>query len=84
MEFRFKRSYERTAKVVHTNGLPRKVLKLGSNKVLSEQRRPFIQMCFRKGVEISFKQGHERTAKSIYTNVLSRKVWKFGSNKTMR
>ena len=84
MEIRFKPIYERTAKVVHTNGLSRKVLNLGSIKVLSERRHPFIQMCFRKGVEISFKQGHERTAKSIYTNVLSREVWKFGSNKTMR
>ena len=84
MEIRFKLIYERTAKNVQTNGLPRKVLKLGSIKVLSERRRPCIQMCFRKGVEMSFKRGHERTAKSIYTNVLSRKVWKYGSNKTMR
>ena len=65
MEIRFKPIYVRTAKVVHTNGFSRNVFKLGSIKVLSERRRPFIQMCFRKGVEISFKQGHERTAKSI-------------------
>ena len=84
MEIRFKPIYEGTAKNVQTNGLSRKVLKLGSVKVLSERRRPCIQMCFRKGVEISFKRGHERTAKSIYTNVLSRKMWKFGSNKIMR
>ena len=84
MEIRFKPFYERTAKVVHTNGLSRKVLNLGSINVLSERRRPFIQMCFREGVEISFKQGYERTLKSVYTNMLLRKVWKFGSNKTMR
>ena len=84
MEIRFKPIYERTAKVGHTNGLSRKVLKLGSIKVLSERRRPCIQMCFRKGVEISFKQSHERTAKSVFTNVLSKKVWKFGSSRTMR
>ena len=63
METRVKPIYERTAKVVHTNGLSRKVLNLGSINALSERRRPFIQTCFRKGVEISFKQGYERTLK---------------------
>ena len=48
MEIRFKQIYERTAKVVHTNEFSRKVGKLGSNEVMRERRRSFIQTGFRE------------------------------------
>ena len=73
MEIRFKKNYERTTKYVHTNLLLRNVWKLGSNKLMRERRRSFIQTCFREKCDFRFKQNYERTAKYVHTNVLLRK-----------